>query len=271
LSKHLIIGSFRGILTNLATLLLSPAIGHWVDQYALRFHTIQVTIILQRVCIIVACVVWIGLFLYSVPAPPQLPEPVKKGVIGQRDLLIAIIMFFGMVERMCAVGNQFVMERDWVPTIASESSKPRLSVLNATMRRIDLISKVLAPVCVSLVAMRTSPAAMAAVIAGQNLATTSVECITAWLAWNQCDALRKDRLSGELKVDVPQYGDTERVLEDLSSQRKGLMIYFGSDVSLGKFTLYLGLAAKREKPDKEPQLHSHLLCNPSPSFPSQAR
>lgn len=134
------------MLTNGVTLLLSPAIGSWVDKNAARFHTMKITIVVQRACIVIGCLLWMLLFLGSSPPYPvtDLGPLAKQPVVKlanylSKDLIVGVLIIFGIIERMCAVGNNLVMERDWVPTIASEVSKPPLHQLNAIMRRIDLI------------------------------------------------------------------------------------------------------------------------------------
>jgi len=109
----------------------------------LRFHTIRTTIVVQRVCIVVACLLWMAVFSGPQPGVSVLGQKWSNvaTAMPSKDILVAVIIGLSTVERMCAVGNQFVMERDWVPTLADETSRPPLHTLNAIMRRIDLISK----------------------------------------------------------------------------------------------------------------------------------
>ena len=97
----------------------------------------------QRATIVLACLLWMTIFSVShlgVATYSQTWSQLKQASLS-KTTLVAIIIGLSTVERVCAVGNQFVMERDWVPTLASESSEPPLHSLNAIMRRIDLISK----------------------------------------------------------------------------------------------------------------------------------
>ena len=165
---------------------------------------------------------------------------------------------------MCAVGNQLVMERDWVPTLAGDHTRPRLHVLNARMRRIDLVSKILAPVAASVVAIRASSAGLALAVAGLNVGTVAAEYIAARMAWERCQCLRMER--GDAKIVA---GEEVEVEEGRGEEEgKGLRLYFGSDVCLREFSrnvLLLGWVSDIQ------QLPFHLLCSPSQSSPSQAR
>jgi len=248
--------SIRGVLTNGATLLLSPSIGRWVDHNAARFHTMKVTILVQRVAIVIGCLIWMLLFASPLPQPSSS----HTGSAGGGDekyhppsktFLISVLIFLGVLERICAVANTLVMERDWVPTIASETAtttsagagtttdSPPLYKLNAVMRRIDLISKILAPVFVSVIAIRTAKADdahstsdggggglvgfgmmvmtgggiqsggagvyLAAVTALMNLGTVGIELVTARSAWDRCHVLKLGR---EAKDTLP-LGDAD--------------------------------------------------------------
>ncbi|KAJ9134450.1 hypothetical protein NKR23_g10099 [Pleurostoma richardsiae] len=233
--------SVRGVLTNAAALFLSPAVGNWVDRNACRFRTIKTTIVVQRVCIVAACWLWVGVFflpaqdirgLDSLPVPPRHP-------LLSKEILIALIILCSVVERVCAVGNQFVMERDWVPTIASESSEPRLHQLNAVMRRIDLISKILAPVCVSVIAVRTSPTVLAAATAGMNVATVAIELASAKAAWRKCAVLGRERDS-KPEATLPGLGDQLEAGESgPDPEKSSLALYFSNDVCLASLSAAL--------------------------------
>ncbi|KAH8895155.1 hypothetical protein GQ53DRAFT_762499 [Thozetella sp. PMI_491] len=251
--ESLLATSLRGVVTNGATFLFSPAIGAWVDRNASRFYTMKITIALQRACIILGCVLWIVLFVTplhgtSRPDGQALGEPSSVPSDGAGKLvkssIIAVLICFGIIERMCAVGNTLVMERDWVPTIASEVSHPPLHQLNAIMRRIDLISKILAPVFVSVIEVGTSPATLALITALLNAATVGVELMTAKSAWDKCHALKlarepKDNLENDaaLSGEVPEDGVVEIV--EPEAERKGFALYFSSEACLASLSAAL--------------------------------
>jgi iron-regulated transporter 1 len=58
----------------------------------------------------------------------------------------------GILEGLSASGNMLSIERDWIVTAASPNGQPYdLTHLNSSMRRIDLICKLIAPIATSLV------------------------------------------------------------------------------------------------------------------------
>lgn len=241
--------SIRGVLTNGVTLLLSPAIGRWVDRNASRFYTMKITIVVQRACIVAGCVLWMLLFLsphqQTADGFASQEATLRLGSYLSKTVIIGILMLFGIVERMCAVGNNLVMERDWVPTIASEVSQPPLHQLNAIMRRIDLVSKILAPVVVSTIAIKTSSIVLVIVTAGINLATVGIELATARTAWNKCNALKLAREPKDVatvlrsSLDGADAASIISTPEEAQHEKQGLALYFSNDVCLASLSAAL--------------------------------
>lgn len=174
----------------------------------------KITIVLQRVSIIVGCVLWS--LLLSSPAP-------------SKDLVVAILIGLGFIERLCAVGNNLVMERDWVPTIMLEGREGRLGEVNAVMRRIDLVSKILAPVVVSAVRIRGGAVVLVVVTALTNLLTVGVELSTARSAWGRCRALKVDR-------EPKPSGEDVRGLETRPGFISSIRLYFNHTASLASLS-----------------------------------
>jgi iron-regulated transporter 1 len=73
--------------------------------------------LLQRLCICLACVGWA--FIISVIDNPPLQTLSKGGYDYPREVwlvktaIMAAVIVLGMGERLAAVGNMLVMERDW--------------------------------------------------------------------------------------------------------------------------------------------------------------
>jgi solute carrier family 40 (iron-regulated transporter), member 1 len=75
-----------------------------------------------------------------------------------QNILFAIILLLGVLVRLSTIANNISIDREWLPALApsSASSAPiatpyDLTHLNAVMRRIDLICKVLTPFLVSTI------------------------------------------------------------------------------------------------------------------------
>ncbi|KAF7193521.1 Solute carrier family 40 member 1 [Pseudocercospora fuligena] len=160
----LLAASIRGLSCHLASLIFSPAVGRWCSTCQSRLRPVQACIIVQRLSIVDAAICWLLLFPR---AGASVVDPELK------MLVFGLLMILGMIERLSAVGNLVVVEREWLPLMArsrehevgeeeslllptSRSHSPQLHILNATTKRIDLITKLVAPVAVSAIQLRSS-------------------------------------------------------------------------------------------------------------------
>jgi len=116
--------------------------------------------------------------------------------------------------------------------VVTPTSKPSLHALNASMRRIDLISKFAAPIFISLVSMRVkSVIALAAIVGAQNAISTTPEWYSATRVWLSCPKLRDGREAAhgyKGSQNTPSSGAAPQV-------GWGVKLYFGSDVWIRTF------------------------------------
>lgn len=189
----LTVASLRGLTANLACLLFAPAVGRWCNQHPSRLQPLQISKILQRICICLGCFGWI--LIVQTDHVGQKNE--NEGDVRRFDPLwlkhtiMTGLIFLGMLEKLSWVGNLVIMERDWVPILANDTSKPRLHVLNANVKRIDLISKLVAPLAVGgVIFWLKNYAFVALMIAGMQVVTAIPELMLMWQLWNSSPALR---------------------------------------------------------------------------------
>lgn len=171
----------------------------------------QISILLQRLCICLACIGWaIIIQPDGVDRRRRSDDPAKhqngRGapVDDHHDrfedkqwiktTVMAALILLGMLEKLSAVANVLVMERDWVPILATPTSRPPLHVLNATMKRIDLISKLVAPLFVSVAAIWVQSLRMTTlVIAAIQALSVIPEMVTARRVWLSSPRLQESR------------------------------------------------------------------------------
>ncbi|MCJ1461561.1 hypothetical protein MMC07_000158 [Pseudocyphellaria aurata] len=113
--------------------------------------------------------------------------------------LFAIVIGLGICEKLSGVGNMISMERDWVPNLAarrieSELSAYSLTHLNAVMRRIDLLCKLLAPVAISLVISLNSLLAGLILVAAVSTLSLGFEVLSACRVWRKNPRLRRPKV-----------------------------------------------------------------------------
>lgn len=141
------------------------------------------TIIINRISILISCVTWFVILSSSYPAP--------------KHLFFAAALVLGMVEKLSRGTNILSMERDWVPTLANTSvdvNRPTpydLTHLNTTMRRLDMLCKLIAPLAVStFISTVGSERIAVGVLAAIGTLSLGPECWGVKQVWDQNSRLR---------------------------------------------------------------------------------
>jgi iron-regulated transporter 1 len=129
--------SIYALVRALAAILLSPKVGTYIDN-AHRLHVVRISIVGQRAAVILSC----GLFSIALRSHQVRPDYSSL-------LIFALLVIFACFEKLFAIMNTVAIERDWVVVIAADN-EGLLQTLNAQMRRIDLICKLLSPLGIAL-------------------------------------------------------------------------------------------------------------------------
>ena len=110
-----------GLLANLPAMLFASTIGRWADRHPSRLRTLQLTILVQRASICLACLGWsflvhdsLDIFPAGIDSMPHINDEPGKIDNGKRATIMAGVILLGMVEKLSAISNKLVMERDWV-------------------------------------------------------------------------------------------------------------------------------------------------------------
>lgn len=238
---------YSGIAETVCVLFFSSALGRWVDGAPSRLRTLILTIVTNRIAVLVSCIIW--LLILSLSGPTS------------KHVFFAIALVLGMVEKLSRGTNILSMERDWVPTLANpvcnNATRTRydLTHLNTVMRRIDLLCKLVAPLAVStFISAVGSERIAVAVVASISTSSLGFECWCVQQVWNQNGRLRAPkgpvsdstenghdhqvdgRLDGYTKaLNVPRRSDHLRqfILDARDTVRvhiEGLQYYFHSPV-----------------------------------------
>ena len=139
------------------------------------------------------------------------PKDEMVGAMAIKSGLFAFVVSLGVCEKLSGIGNMITMERDWVPNLACTSTSQgdhiySLTHLNAVMRRIDLICKLVSPLVISVIISATSMPAGVVTVAGMSGISWGFEVFCARRVWRSCPRLRASKA-----VDlVPNTTPTDR-------------------------------------------------------------
>ncbi|RSM15094.1 hypothetical protein CDV31_005175 [Fusarium ambrosium] len=129
--------SVYAFVRGLSAIAFAPAVGMYIDT-GNRLQVVRASIVFQRIVVAASCAIFY-ILLHGLPAN----SPAGLGL-----LLLATL--FACIEKLCSIMNLVSLEKDWVVVVA-EKDPEALRVINAQMRRIDLLCKLLGPLFIALI------------------------------------------------------------------------------------------------------------------------
>ncbi|ETS74302.1 hypothetical protein PFICI_14168 [Pestalotiopsis fici W106-1] len=225
--------SVYALVRSASAILFAQSIGSWIDR-GNRLTVVRVSIIGQRLAVAVSCaVLWLmerkaGSHTYSV-------------MQGQ----FALVVLLACVEKLCSVMNLVSIERDWV-VVMTEGNEVVRQDLNARMRRIDLLCKLLGPLVISSIAAASTIIAIWATL-GMNIVSVLFEYVFIAQVYNRTPALKRTppALMSEDQRPNTDGHNTHAVQTWLKSMKANLLplgslpFYFHQPAFLPSFSLSL--------------------------------
>lgn len=182
---------------------------------------------------VVACVLWVVIFDEDNAQGASLVFHQSSLGPSLKSLLFSLILIFGIIETLSAAGNTLSMERDWIVVACSPPGKPHdLTQLNSTMRRIDLICKLIAPIFISIIISSTNINIGVLVVGGISSCSFPLEILCARRVWNRNSRLRAPKAQPDLEP-LSAYASSSLWIKASSSLRqyaKDFEYYFSSIV-----------------------------------------
>ncbi|UZJ55405.1 hypothetical protein CBS101457_004725 [Exobasidium rhododendri] len=212
-TNTLLPASLYGFLTTGVAIVFSGSVGSLVDRYKIhRLRIVRFFIFSQKALITGSYSLFYVLFVSDTlrlgaengGRGPNPSNPTRADVWS----VFAAITFLGSFLILANVGVSVSVERDWVTSI-SEGSPRRLVRLNAIMRRIDLLSKLLAPLFVSLLTSVTSYAKSCIILLALNSASSLFELYFIGIVYRRFIVLGKEEARHRIeKQEREQQGTT---------------------------------------------------------------
>ncbi|KAI3318382.1 Ferroporti-1 [Xylariaceae sp. AK1471] len=241
------------IIIYIAMILFSSSVGRWIERSPSRLRTLLSTIICNRASVILGSFFWLLILSQenllisktqtTSSTTPQFALPRNDTL---KDIIFAVAVACGIVERLSASGNLISMERDWVVTVAAPLGHPYdLTNLNAVMRRIDLVCKLLSPILISIVISATGSVRIGVLYTGfTSLLSVPIELFSAKRVWNGSTVLQTPKpIPASVPTQHPasggEWGETRirSLVTRLRQYSQGLEMYFTTSVWIPSFAL----------------------------------
>ncbi|XP_068101032.1 ferroportin [Hyperolius riggenbachi] len=201
--NNLLLTAVYGLVVAGSVLLLGAIIGDWVDKTP-RLKVAQSSLIVQNISVIICGIILMLVFLY------------KKDLFSVYQgwlltLCYILVITIANIANLASTAMAITIQRDWIVVVAGDD-RSKLANMNATVRRIDQLTNILAPMAVGQIMTFGSPVIGCGFIAAWNLMSMCVEYLLLFKVYQKTPALaikvsRKDK-DQELK---------ERIIKDIST------------------------------------------------------
>nr|CCM80483.1 Ireg1 protein [Psychotria gabriellae] len=175
----LLLTAAYGVVESASTVLFGTVVGQWVDRLT-NIKVLQVWLLSQNLSFVIAGGSVIALLAY-------------KDMMSENFLsfiaLILLTNISGAVGVLSTLAGTILVEREWVVVISDGQPPGVLSKMNATIRRIDLICKLVAPVVSGFIVSFASLTASAATLALWNVVSVFLQYWLLMSVYNGIPAL----------------------------------------------------------------------------------
>ncbi|XP_029928438.1 solute carrier family 40 member 1 [Myripristis murdjan] len=166
--RNLLLTAVFGLVVAGSVLLLGALIGDWVDRNP-RNKVAHASLFIQNISVTVCSIVLMLVFSYK-----HRIEQIWDGWLTVVCYTVVIIL--ADVANLASTALTIAIQRDWIVVITGYN-RGHLAGMNATMRRIDQVTNILAPLAVGQVMTLASNVVGCGFILGWNLVSLIVEFI----------------------------------------------------------------------------------------------
>ncbi|XP_074856902.1 ferroportin [Carettochelys insculpta] len=178
--NSLLLTAVYGLIVAGSVLLLGAIIGDWVDKNS-RLKVAQTSLVVQNVSVILCGIILMMVFLFKT----QLLTLYSGWLLTMCYILVITI---ANIANLASTATTITIQRDWIVVVAGED-RSKLADMNATIRRIDQLTNILAPMAVGQIMTFGSPVIGCGFISGWNLLSMCLEYLLLWKVYQKTPAL----------------------------------------------------------------------------------
>ncbi|KAM6985553.1 solute carrier family 40 member 1 [Aplochiton taeniatus] len=178
--NSLLLTAVYGLVVAGSVLLLGAIIGNWVDKNH-RLKVAQTSLIVQNCAVIICGILLMVVFQFK----EQLQELYNGWILTSCYILVITI---ANIANLASTATSISIQRDWVVVVAGQDSS-KLADMNATVRIIDQLTNILAPMLVGQIMAFGSHFIGCGFISGWNLLSMCLEYFLLWKVYQKTPAL----------------------------------------------------------------------------------
>ncbi|KAK1412444.1 hypothetical protein QVD17_33704 [Tagetes erecta] len=196
----LLMAAAYGLVETASTTLFGPLVGQWLDNSTYP-KVLRFWLLTQNLSFMIAGVTVVGL-LFS----PDL----RVTSAPTFALLLVLTNLSGALAVLSTLAGTILIEREWVVVISEGKSSNLLTKLNSTIRRIDLISNLFAPVVTGFIISFASMIASAVSLAIWNILSVFLQYWLLNSVYKGIPALSESNRKRALKISTPNQEQTSQ-------------------------------------------------------------
>ncbi|KAG7502382.1 solute carrier family 40 member 1 [Solea senegalensis] len=178
--NSLLLTAVYGLVVAGSVLLLGAIIGDWVDRNP-RLKVAQTSLLVQNSCVIACGVLLMVVFQYK----EQLASLYSGWIL---TICYILVITIANIANLASTATSITIQRDWVVVVAGQDSS-KLADMNATVRIIDQLTNILAPMLVGQIMAFGSHFIGCGFISGWNLCSMCLEYTLLWKVYQKTPAL----------------------------------------------------------------------------------
>ncbi|XP_005996590.1 solute carrier family 40 member 1 [Latimeria chalumnae] len=208
--NSLLLTAVYGLVVAGSVLLLGAIIGDWVDKNP-RLKVARTSLIVQNSSVILCGAILMMVFLYKTPL-----QTLYSGWL--LTVCYILVITVANIANLASTATGITIQRDWIVVVAGDD-RSKLADMNATVRIIDQMSNILAPMAVGQIITFGSPVIGCGFIAGWNLVSMCVEYLLLWKVYQKTPALAHKAAPKVDDQEMKQLTIQKDVESDLGSKQ----------------------------------------------------
>ncbi|KAK3568718.1 hypothetical protein QTP86_013869 [Hemibagrus guttatus] len=228
--NSLLLTAVYGLVVAGSVLLLGAIIGDWVDKNA-RLKVAQTSLLVQNSSVILCGILLMLVFNFK----DQLTHLYNGWLLTFCYIMVITI---ANIANLASTAMSITIQRDWVVVVAGDD-RSSLADMNATVRIIDQLTNILAPMLVGQIMAFGSHFMGCGFISGWNLGSMCLEYFLLWKVYQKTPALA-------IKAGQKDFGNQE--LKQLNVQQE---LENGEGLAEGSHLMNEGSVVKPETKEKQ--------------------
>ncbi|KAF5903380.1 solute carrier family 40 member 1, partial [Clarias magur] len=228
--NSLLLTAVYGLVVAGSVLLLGAIIGDWVDKNA-RLRVAQTSLLVQNSSVIVCGILLMLVFHFK----EDLTHLYNGWLL---TFCYIMVISIANIANLASTAMSITIQRDWVVVVAGED-RSALADMNATVRIIDQLTNILAPMLVGQIMAFGSHFMGCGFISGWNLCSMCLEYFLLWKVYQKTPALA-------IKAGQKDFGNQE--MQQLNVQKE---LQNGEGLAEGSQLMNEGSVVKSDAEEKQ--------------------